>query len=56
MSNKRWTCRGAVRGECGIMHRSFEAACECYERDRHMCKRIGGNNAYSDRRPVEVTI
>jgi hypothetical protein len=47
----RWTCRGSVRGDCGIMHRTREAADKCCERDMRACNKQGG---YSDRFVTEV--
>jgi len=47
----RWTCNGSVRGDCGIMHRSREAASKCCDRDMKGCNKQGG---YSDRYVTEV--
>ena len=47
----RWTCNGSVRGDCGIMHRTREAASKCCERDMKGCNKQGG---YSDRYVTEV--
>ena len=48
---KRYTTDGDVRGTCGHMHRTREAAARCLTRDQHACGRQGG---YSDRQIVEV--
>lgn len=48
-----WTCIGSVRGECGTVHRSHDAALRCCEADQKACQRFGGGS-YSDRRPVPV--
>ncbi len=53
------TCRGAVRGSCGIRHRSLSAAQACCERDaagiRSVYTSTYPTRAYSDRRPVGLT-
>lgn len=41
-----YTTRGSVRGGCGHIHRSIEAAAKCCREDQAGCKRQGG---YSDR-------
>lgn len=54
----RWTCDGSVRGCCGVLHRTLDAA-------QAHCDKDGGDvsraypstyptRAYSDRRPVEL--
>lgn len=50
---RRWECVGAVRGACGILHRSERAANHCCKRDGAGCRSQGG---YSDRRPVLVEV
>ena len=47
----RWTTEGPVRGSCGHMHRTEEAALACLDRDSRGCASQGG---YSDRRVVTV--
>jgi hypothetical protein len=42
----RYTCKGDVRGDCGIKHRTLETALACLERDMEGCASQGG---YSDR-------
>jgi hypothetical protein len=41
-----YTCRGSVRGSCGIKHRSIGAALRCQDQDQRACASQGG---YSDR-------
>jgi len=53
VTQPRYTCRGSVRGSCGIRHLSYAAAERCCERDQRAC-RSQGATAYSDRAPVEV--
>ena len=48
---EKWTCQGSVRGECGVIHRTREAADRCCLQDHNGCHRTGG---YSDRRPVRL--
>jgi hypothetical protein len=43
---------GALRGECGVSHRSYDAAHAHCERDHRDVVRGNGGSAYSDRRPV----
>jgi len=43
-----YTCSGNVRGDCGVKHRTIEAAARCCRRDSVGCHRQGG---YSDRFP-----
>ena len=45
----RYGCIGDVRGDCGIDHRTPEAAARCIEADHRGCAAQGG---YSDRRIV----
>ena len=49
-----WTCSGPVRGECGVNHRTHDAAERHCAKDRRDVKRGHGGAAYSDRRPVPV--
>lgn len=49
-----WTCRGSVRGGCGVNHRSYAAARACCERDGRDVKRGHGAASYSDRYPAPV--
>lgn len=42
----RYTTRGSVRGGCGHLHRTADAARACLQRDQRGCERQGG---YSDR-------
>lgn len=42
----RYTCIGSVR-ECGVEHRTIEAAVRCTDKDRRACFALGGG-AYSD--------
>lgn len=46
-----YTCRGAVRGGCGVHHRTVRAAVRCCMRDQRGCEKVGG---YSDRYPRRV--
>lgn len=48
---EKWTCRGSVRGECGIAHQTREAAERCIAADHRACVSQGG---YSDRVPVRL--
>jgi len=48
-----WTCVGAVRGKCGVKHRSLDAAMACCMKDHRSVQRYFGKTAYSDRRPSE---
>jgi hypothetical protein len=51
----KWTCKGDVRGGCGIIHRTREAAGKCCDADHRAVKRgHPSSNAYSDRHPVPV--
>jgi len=43
------TCYGSVRGCCGHVHRSWDAAQRCVERDQRGCQSQGG---YSDRHVI----
>lgn len=45
------TCYGHVRGQCGIAHRSHEAAQRCCDQDQRSCHHQGG---YSDRSPAVI--
>ncbi len=47
-----WTCDGAVRGGCGVKHRTEAAAVEHCRRDARDVRAGHGANAYSDRRVV----
>lgn len=48
---ERWKCYGSIRGDCGVVHRSEQAAqAHCAEDGMH-CVALGGG-AYSDRVPV----
>lgn len=47
----KWTCRGSIRGECGVTHRSAAAAEAHCARDGRDCREAGG---YSDRTPTLV--
>lgn len=46
-----YTCRGSVRGSCGVKHRTVKGANECMGRDQAWCRSQGG---YSDRRLVVI--
>jgi hypothetical protein len=46
-----WTTYGSVRGGCGHLHRTVEAAARCRQRDAHGCAVQGG---YSDRAVMAV--
>ena len=48
-----YTTWGSVRGDCGHVHRTLDAAIACLERDRRQCSRLGGG-AYSDRHVREL--
>lgn len=54
----KWTCKGSVRGECGITHRSYESAARCCARDGAAVRRAYPGTyptqAYSDRAPVPM--
>lgn len=50
----RWTCNGAVRGTCGIVHRDWWAAWKCCQRDATATLRKLGHGAVIDREPVKV--
>lgn len=41
-----WTTWGSVRGDCGHVHKTQEAAEKCLSRDRRGCRYVRG---YSDR-------
>lgn len=45
----RYTCRGSVRGACGIQHRSLGAAARCCDMDYRAVQCCHGPSAYSDR-------
>lgn len=47
-----YTCRGSVRGACGVTHKSIDTAIKCCAQDDRDVKRGHGGNAYSDRRVV----
>jgi hypothetical protein len=49
----RWTCKGSVRGSCGIKHRSRGAAERCCDKDGRDCD-AGSPGSYSDRKPCKV--
>ncbi len=44
----KWLCAGGVRGGCGVLHRSREAAKLHCAKDHRACEALGGG-AYSDR-------
>lgn len=44
----RYEAFGSVRGSCGHVHRTAEAAQACADRDRRACRALGGG-ANSDR-------
>ena len=46
---KGYVAVGLVRGWCGHVHRTLEAAQQCVEEDQRRMNRLPGN-AYSDRR------
>jgi len=46
-----YTCRGSVRGECGIKHRNIMTAMSCCKRDGFYCEKQHG---YSDRRVIRL--
>lgn len=48
-----WTCEGSVRGDCGVQHRTEDAAQEHCEQDERNDERVNGDSSYSDRRPVQ---
>ena len=50
-----YTCRGDVRGDCNVKHRSVGAALACCAKDNRDVKRGNGRNSYSDRAVVKVT-
>lgn len=54
-----FTCRGDVRGGCGIRHRTLAAARACCDRDaagvRSAYPSTYPTRAYSDREPVGLT-
>jgi hypothetical protein len=54
----KWTCEGDVRGRCGVMHRSYDAAEQHCAQDQAGVRRASPSTfptqAYSDRRPVPV--
>ncbi len=50
----RWTCHGSVRGTCGVMHVSEEAAQSHCDADMRAVRKGHGKSAYSDRYPAEV--
>ncbi len=54
-----YTCRGDVRGDCGIRHRSEAAAERCCARDQAGVSRrypsTFPTRAYSDRHPVCIS-
>ena len=41
-----YTTWGSVRGDCGHLHRTYQAAQRCLEQDRRGCR---GQDGYSDR-------
>lgn len=49
-----WTCWGSVRGSCGHVHRTYEAALRCCEADHQAVRRTYGRNHYSDRVVYQV--
>ena len=44
---------GSVRGSCGHLHRTIEAAEKCCEKDKARCSRMTGR-CYSDREVYAV--
>lgn len=46
-----YTCRGSVRGDCDVKHRSVGSAFRCCNKDHRDCATVGG---YSDRYPVAI--
>lgn len=49
----RWTCRGDVRGDCGVIHRSAETAQAHVESDHAACA-LPPTRGYSDRVVVDA--
>lgn len=49
-----YTTWGSVRGGCGHLHRSVEAAERCIARDARAVRRGNGRDAYSDRAVYRV--
>lgn len=47
-----YACWGSVRGQCGVRHRTRDAALRHCEQDDRDVKLGNGGNAYSDRSPV----
>jgi hypothetical protein len=47
-----YECVGGVRGRCGVLHPTYEAAERHCRHDDNNVKRGHGRAAYSDRRPV----
>lgn len=43
---KGYTTQGNIRGQCGHLHKTAEAAAQCQDRDNVGCRKQGG---YSDR-------
>jgi len=56
----KFTCRGSVRGGCGIQHRTLEAAERCCQRDAAAIRRAYPSTfpaqAYSDREIIALDI
>jgi len=57
----KWTCKGSVRGACGIAHRTRKAAEACCKRDQAAVRPARlykhtwyGEGPYSDRQPVAL--
>jgi hypothetical protein len=54
----KWTCDGDVRGGCGVMHRTRDAAEQHCAQDQAGVRRAYSSEfptrAYSDRHPVPV--
>ncbi len=50
----KFTCKGSVRDNCGVMHRSYKAAMQHIEKDAREVKAGHGANAYTDRRIIPL--
>jgi hypothetical protein len=46
-----YTCRGSVRGCCGVKHRTYGAARAHCEQDHRDVVKGNGRGSYSDRQP-----
>ena len=44
-------CKGSVRNDCGIKHRTLKSAVKCLQKDMNYCKCQGG---YSDRMAIKM--